>query len=379
MPAPVVQPSRAMPPDPGGKPSGRRIEPFQARFFLALLVLSALVLGWILWPFWQFLVLSFLLAGVFRPAYLRLGHWTPPWAAALLTCTLITLIVFVPLTLVISECTTEAVNLYQFGRDRNVLIKLQQFMLNNTLLIEAQAVLAGFGVKFEPPDLIALFSGFSRNIGAFIYTQASAWAANILHFAVRFCLLLMVTFFLLMEFERLNGFLARLSPLPVRQNRLLAARFTELAGVILVGNGLNALAQGTLGGLLFTLLDMRAPVLYGVLIGVLAFLPIFGAGLVLVPAAAVFLLNGMVGQAAVVLAYHAAVVLVERFWVRPRFFRGQEQMHRLLVLLAIIGGLSLFGLLGIIYGPLMVTAFLTLAGLYRQEYRQQTVPAPPPA
>ena len=50
-----------------------------------------------------------------------------------------------------------------------------------------------------------------------------------------------------------------------------------------------------------------------------------------------------------------------------------------LVLLAIIGGLSLFGLLGIIYGPLMVTAFLTLAGLYRQEYRQQTVPAPPPA
>ena len=149
MPAPVIQPSETLP--AAAAAPGRRPEPFQARFFLALLVLSGLVLGWILWPFWQFLVLSFLLAGVFRPAYLRLGRWTPPWAAALLTCTLITLIVFVPLTLVISECTTEAVNLYQFGRDRNVLIKLQQFMLNNTLLAEAQAVLAGFGVKFEPP------------------------------------------------------------------------------------------------------------------------------------------------------------------------------------------------------------------------------------
>jgi predicted PurR-regulated permease PerM len=189
----------------------------------------------------------------------------------------------------------------------------------------------------------------------------------------------MVTFFLLMEFERLNGFLVRLSPLPARQNRLLAARFMEIGGVILVGNGLNALAQGTLGGLLFTLLDVKAPVLYGVVIGVLAFLPIFGAGLVLVPAAVVFLLNGMVGQAAAVLAYHLAMVLAERFWVRPRFFRGQEQMHRLLVLLAIIGGVSLFGLLGIIYGPLMVTAFLTLAGLYRQVYRQEKAPAVPPA
>lgn len=377
MPTSLVHTPSALQPATGAGPSGRRPEPFQARFFLSLLVLSTLLLGWILWPFWQFLVLSFLLAGVFRPAYLFIGRWTPPGVAALLTCTLITLIVFMPLTLVISEFTAEAVNLYQFGRDHNVLIKLQQFMLNNTLLSEAQAVLAGFGLKFEPPDVSVLLSDFSRNIGVFIYSQASVWAANILHFVVRFCLLLMVTFFLLMEFGRLNSFLVRLSPLPARQNRLLAARFMEIGGVILVGNGLNALVQGTLGGLLFTLLGVKAPVLYGVFIGVLVFLPIFGAGLVLLPTAAVFLLNGMVGQASVVLVYHAAVVLTVRFWVRPRFFRGQEQMHRLLVLLTIIGGVSLFGILGTIYGPLMVTAFLTLAGLYRQVYRPETTSVVP--
>ena len=71
MPAPVIQPSETLP--AAAAAPGRRPEPFQARFFLALLVLSGLVLGWILWPFWQFLVLSFLLAGVFRPAYLRLA------------------------------------------------------------------------------------------------------------------------------------------------------------------------------------------------------------------------------------------------------------------------------------------------------------------
>ena len=379
MPSSADQAQPARLPATGREGCDRWPQPFQARFFLSLFVLAAILLGWILWPFWQFLVLSFLLAGIFRPAYHRIGRWTPSWLAALLTCTLITLIVFVPLTLVTSEFTAEAVSLYQLGRDRNLLIKLQQFLLNNTLLSEAQALLAGFGVKFEPPDVIALFSGLSRNIGAFIYTQASAWAANILQFALRFCLLLMVTFFLLIEFERLTGFLARLSPLPAGQNRLLAERFIRIAGVILVGNGLNGLVQGTLGGLLFALLEVKAPVLYGVAIGVLAFLPIFGAGLVLLPAALVFLLHGLFVQGAVVLVSYGLFMLAERFWIRPRYFRGQEQMHRLLILLAIIGGVSLFGLLGIIYGPLMVTAFLTLAGLYRQEYRQEPPVIAPPA
>ena len=340
----------------------------QTKFFLALLLAAGLVLGWILWPFWQFLVLSFLLSGTFRPAYQWLGRRVAPWLASLLTCALVTLIVFVPLTLCISEFSSEAIGLYHLGKDSNLLVKLQQFAQNNTLLREAQALLAETGLKFNPEDISALLAGFSKTIGMFIYAQASSWAANLLQIALQFCMLLMVTFFLLMEFEGLTDFLVRLSPLPPAQNRLLVEKFMENAKGILLGNGLNGLAQGLLGGLLFALLDVKAPVLYGVAIGVLAFLPILGIGLVLLPAALVFLLYGLYAKAALTLVFYLGVTLAVHCWVTPRLLGGAN-MHKLLIFLAIIGGVSLFGLLGVIYGPLLVTAFLTLANLYQQEYR----------
>ena len=345
----------------------------QTRFFLGFLGGATLLLGWILWPFWQFLVLAFLLAGIFRPVYQRIGRRTAPWLASMVTCTLITLIVFVPMALCISEFSSEAISLYQFGRDSNVLTKLQQFAQNNTLLSEAQAVLADVGLKFEPEDASALWTGFMKTVGLFIYAQASAWAANLLQIALQFCMLMLVTFFLLMEFESLTDFVVRLSPLPQEQNRLLVGKFMENARGILLGNGLNGLTQGLLGGLLFALIDVKAPVLYGVVMGVLAFLPILGIGLVLLPAVVVFLLYGLYAKAAMTVAFYLIVTLTVHLWVHPRFLAG-ARMHKLLVLLAIIGGISLFGLLGVIYGPLLVTAFLTLADLYQQEYRKGLPP-----
>lgn len=375
MPLPV----RPSAPNQTGPDAGRPSPPAetpnaaQTKFFLALLIAAALVMGWILWPFWQFLVLSFLLSGIFRPAYQWLGRRVTPWLASLLTCALITLIVFVPLTLCISEISSEAIGLYHLGKDSNLLVKLQQFAQNNTLIREAQALLADVGLKFEPEDISALLAGFSKTIGLFIYNQASSWAANLLQIALQFCMLLMVTFFLLMEFEALTDFLVRLSPLPPAQNHLLVEKFMENAKGILLGNGLNGLAQGLLGGLLFALLDVKASVLYGVAIGVLAFLPILGIGLVLLPAALVLLLYGMFAKAAATLVFYLGVTLSVHFWITPRLLSG-ARMHKLLVLLTIIGGVSLFGLLGVIYGPLLVTAFLTLADLYQQEYRQD-IPA----
>ncbi len=371
MPLPVQHQTSDQADPEGGTPSPTAETPnaAQTKFFLVLLIAAALVLGWILWPFWQFLALSFLLSGTFRPAYQWLGRRFAPWLASLLTCTLITLIIFVPLTLCISEFSSEAIGLYHLGKDSNLLVKLQQFAQNNTLLREAQALLADVGLKFEPEDLSALLAGFSKTIGLFIYNQASSWAGNLLQIALQFCMLLMVTFFLLMEFEGLTDFLVRLSPLPPAQNHLLVEKFMENAKGILLGNGLNGLAQGLLGGVLFALLDVKASVLYGVAIGVLAFLPILGIGLVLLPSALVFLLYGLFAKAAATLVFYLGVTLSVHFWITPRLLSG-ARMHKLLVLLAIIGGVSLFGLLGVIYGPLLVTAFLTLADLYQQEYRQ---------
>jgi len=340
-----------------------------AKYFLLVFLIVTLLLGWLLWPFWQLLVLAFLLAGIFRPIHIWLCRWVSPWMASALTCTLIFFIVFVPLTFCIGALSSEALNLFHWGRDSNLLMKLQQSLQNNTLAGRAQELLAGFGINFEPSDVTRLISDLSKSTGLFIYDKASGWAANIMSFVVQFCILIMVIFFLLIEIDRLIDFLTRLSPLPPEQDKLLMNKFMEISGVILVGNGISGLVQGAMGGIFFTLLGLNSPVLWGSVMAVFAFLPIFGIGAILIPTAALLFLNGYPGQATITLVFYALLSFSVEYLLKPKFVGSQVKMHTLLVLLSILGGMSLFGILGIIYGPLIVTAFLTLSEIYLKEYK----------
>ncbi len=347
----------------------RMLTTLSAKYFLLIFLIVTLLLGWLLWPFWQLLVLAFLLAGIFRPVHLWLCRWVSPWMASALTCTLIFFIVFVPLTFCIGALSSEALNLFHWGRDSNLLMKLQQSLQNNTLAGRAQELLAGFGINVEPSDVTRLISDLSKSTGLFIYEKASAWAANIMSFVVQFCILIMVIFFLLIEIDRLIDFLTRLSPLPPEQDKLLMNKFMEISGVILVGNGISGLLQGVLGGIFFTLLGLNSPVLWGTVMAVFAFLPIFGIGAILIPTAALLFLNGYPGQAIMTLVFYALLSFSVEYLLKPKFVSSQVKMHTLLVLLSILGGMSLFGILGIIYGPLIVTAFLTLSEIYLKEYK----------
>ncbi len=340
-----------------------------AKYFLLVFLIVTLLLGWLLWPFWQLLVLAFLLAGIFRPVHIWLSRWVSPWMASGLTCTLIFFIVFVPLTFCIGALSSEALDLFHWGRDSNLLMKLQQSLQNNTLAGRTQELLAGFGINFEPSDVTRLISDLSKSAGLFIYGKASGWAANIMNFVFQFCILIMVIFFLLIEIDRLIDFLSRLSPLPPDQDKLLMNKFMEISGVILVGNGISGLLQGVLGGVFFTLLGLNSPVLWGTVMAVFAFLPIFGIGGILVPTAALLFLNGHSGQAILTLVFYTLLAFSVEYLLKPKFVGSQVKMHTLLVLLSILGGMSLFGILGIIYGPLIVTAFLTLSEIYLKEYK----------
>ena len=347
----------------------RMLTTLSARYFLLVFLIVTLLLGWLLWPFWQLLVLAFLLAGIFRPVHTRLCRWVSPWMASGLTCTIIIFIVFVPLTFCIGALSSEALNLFHWGRDSNLLMKLQQSLQNNTLAGRAQELLAGFGINFEPSDVTRLISDLSKSAGLFIYGKASGWAANIMNFVFQFCILIMVIFFLLIEMDQLVDFLTRLSPLPPEQDKLLMNKSMEISGVILVGNGISGVVQGILGGIFFSLLGLNSPVLWGSVMAVFAFLPIFGIGGILVPTAGLLFLNGHPGQGVLTLVFYTLLSFTVEYLLKPKFVGSQVKMHTLLVLLSILGGMSLFGILGIIYGPLIVTAFLTLSEIYLKEYK----------
>ncbi|CAK8719474.1 MAG: AI-2E family transporter [Candidatus Electrothrix sp. AW2] len=359
-------------------------EAVQSRYFTVVFLISVLLLGLLLWPFWQLLILAFLLAGIFRPIYNWLNKWVSPWLASSLTCVLVALIVFIPLTFCIGALSSEALSVYQLGRDSNMLLKLQQIIQNSKWITQGQEALQGFGINFQPSDITEIFSGLSKDAGLFIYSKASVWAANIMSFVFQFCFLILMIYFLLIDMDQLIRFITRLSPLPEEQNNLLLKKFLDISGVILVGNGISGVFQGVMGGIFFAVLGIKSPVLWAGVMGILAFLPIFGIGLVLLPASAILLLNGLPGQAAGTFVFYAVLSFTVEYLLKPKFVGNQVKMHTLLVFLAILGGMSVFGVLGIIYGPLIVTAFQTLSDIYLKEHdptmqeqeRQATSPVP---
>jgi predicted PurR-regulated permease PerM len=344
----------------------------ESRYFLLIFCISALFLGRILWPFWAIMVLSFLLASLFRPIYVFLctagNRRLPVSLASILTCILIVFLVFIPLLLFIGALSGEALSLYQWGRDAGFGPKAQAFLQENPIVAQLQAYLHDFGLNFEPAQLTDTLSSLIKTGALFLYNQASSWAGNILQFIALFCMMILIIFFLLPDQEKLIAFLIRLSPLPDDEDRLLLARFEEIANAILKGNTICGLIQGVIAGAVFTILDLNAPILWGCVMAVLAFLPIFGIGLVMIPAAMILAVTGKPGTGLFLFLFYMLLSFSVEYLVKPKMVGSQVKMHTLLVFLSLMGGITVYGVLGIIYGPLIITAFLTLSDIYMARY-----------
>lgn len=345
--------------------------PVSIKYFLIVFLISIFFFGRILWPFWSILVLSFLLTNLFRPIYIFTSRKLPETVASVLTCLLIIAIVFIPLVFFVFALTDEALNLYSWGRDSRVGLKLQVFLQESPLILQLQEQLMEVGFEFNPTQVTEGFSYLVKKGGLLLYNQASGWAANILQFLFLFFIMILVIFFLLIDQPKLIGYMIRLSPLPEDENHLLIDKFHEIANAILKGNGICGLVQGILGGVVFSILQLNSPLLWGSIMAILAFLPIFGIGLVLIPTALFLAISDRLGEGIFLFVFYIILSFSIEYIVKPKLVGTQVKMHTLLVFLSIIGGLSVYGVLGIIYGPLIITAFLTLSEIYLKRYDQR--------
>jgi predicted PurR-regulated permease PerM len=344
--------------------------PLVFRYFLLLFLVSFLLLGRLLWPFFSILILSFLLAGLFQPVF-KFLHARLKFSeqfSSLVTCFLIVVVVFVPLMIFVIALSKEVLGIYPMIKGKNLALMMQQLLEENQTIDRIRDIFAGFGIELHPERLTRVISEFGKVAGMFLYNQASSWAANIMNFVFSFFMMIIVIFFLLIDQEHFISYIIKLSPLPDQQERQLFKRFEEIAKAVLIGNGLCGLLQGFLGGAAFMFFGVNSPILWGGVMAILAFLPIVGIGLVLVPAAIIFFLKGSVGGGIFMLVFYATLSFSVEYLLKPWMVGERVKMHTLLVFLSILGGLSVYGVLGIIYGPLIVTAFLSLADIYHNSY-----------
>lgn len=343
-------------------------------FFMAVFTISCILLGWLLWPFLSVIVLAIVITGVFSPIYKYFNNKINPTLSSLFTCIIVFFVLFVPVIFFVGILANEAYDLYLSAREAVHAMQIKDLMEKSQIIDQVNEVLANFNLKITAAQIGNIVSEIGRVVGLFLYQQLSHITANVLRFIINFFFMLLIIFYLLIDSQRLASFIVSISPLPDDQDQKLIRKFKDMSGAILIGNGLGGLIQGTLGGLVFWVFGLKSPFLWGVVMGLLAFLPIVGIGAVFIPAAIYLFLSGRIGAGIFFLVFYMLLSGGIEYFFKPKLVGQRVQMHTLLVFLSIIGGLKLFGILGIIYGPLVVTAFLTLADIYESSYRELVDP-----
>lgn len=328
-------------------------------------------MGKLIAPFFATIILGIVATGVFGPVFKFFSRKLSPAIASGATCFLVFIVVFIPVFFFVSILSKEALDLYMMAKDAVFSQQLKHLLADTDALDKLNLLLtsAGFDKAISWDDLGKPISEVGKLVGFSLFEQARFITSNVLNLVLYFCLMLIVVFYMLMDGEKFIKYLFDLSPLPDEHDQKLFDKFMNMAGAVLIGNGLGGLIQGTAGGILFLVLGFNSPFLWGVIMGFLAFLPIVGIGMVLLPTVIILLLKKKILTAIIVIVFYGIVSWGIEYIFKPKVVGNRVRMHPLIVFFAIIGGLKVYGLLGIIYGPLIATFFLTLADIYFKSFQ----------
>ena len=347
-----------------------------SRAFLALLLLSVALLVYVIWPFRTPLFLGVVLAAVLhRPLEhleRRLG------GRRVLSSGLVTLFVLVvivaPFASLVAFATRESLVGLAYLRDTLGLESVSQ-LRTGALPGKAQLLLdRGLGMLHISREL--LVEGASRVVGL-VQEAMPAVLASGAGAVLSTVIMIIALYFLLVDGSRIVQWLWRVSPLEAQQTQELTSELRKVMVATVVGILATAVFQGLAAGLGFVAAGIPHAGFFGMLTSLVSFVPGIGTALVWVPASASLWLGGH-HAAAVLLAVWCLVVVVGAEQVgKPLLMRGQVEMHTGLIFLALLGGLAMFGLLGIVLGPLVVAFFLAMMRIYERDFHPVSAPPPP--
>ena len=327
--------------------------------FIWLVIAISLAFAWILWPFYGAVLWGTVLAIVFAPLYWRFCASMRPTPAALATVAVIVLIVILPSALVMASLVREASSVYAMFKSGEVNLAGSFQHVLDVLPAWAVGLLDRFGLT----DLAGIQEVLSTILGRasqLIATQALNVGQATFELVVRLFVMLYLLFFLLRDGEELFRVIKDAVPLRAEQQRVIFSKFATVVRATVKGTIVVAILQGALGGLMFWLLGIRAALLWAALMALLSLLPAVGAALVWFPVALYLLATGAVWQGLVLIAYGVLVIGLVDNLLRPILVGTDIKMPDYVVLLSTLGGIEIFGMNGIVLGPLIAAMFMVV-------------------
>jgi predicted PurR-regulated permease PerM len=331
--------------------------------WLALLVVTglALYLCWqLLEPFRDVLLWAALLAVAFRPVQNYLVEKSGrPALSALVSCGIVVVVLVLPLAFVIVVVVGELADLATtlpgdvvafFDPDKPWVQHVHDW-------IDADSLQALRSREFYVQQLIAMRATLSD--------WTLGLLSNLLEAVVKIVLVLFTLFYLFLDGPQLVEAFRQRLPLDAEQSAAIVRRTREVIDASLYGVLAIAVLQGTLGGLAFWVLGVPSPAIWGMVMTITALIPLIGTPVVWIPVAIYLLGNGHWGKAIGLLIWGGLVISQVDNFLRPKLVGRRAGLHPLVIFFAVLGGLKVFGFLGLFVGPVVVAVTLALLDVLR--------------
>src|SRR3984893_11681786 len=321
---------------------------------------ALLLLGYVVYlifePFLVPLTWSAVLAIFFYPVHERLAKRLKPNYAAMLSTLGVTLLLIVPTLIVLSYTAKQAID---------ATARLQTALMNPERELPAEAVSwvrAQLPAAWKSTDFSGPLRQGAEKIAGFLAGKVGALLKNLVSFFVALFILVFALFFMFRDGDAAVRGVRHLFPFDqsIQEEMLLESKeliFASVAVGLLVAG-----IQGCLGGTAFAIAGIHTPIFWGVVIAFFSLVPVVGSATIWVPTALWLAFSGHWGKALVVMTICGAVAGIADNIVRPLLLRNRTQLNELLLFIRVLGGLSAFGLLGLVVGPAIVAAAM---GVFR--------------
>ncbi len=328
-------------------------------WFLLVLIFGVLVISLLIFkPFIIPLILAVVFATTFSPLHKKILKWTGgrKGLASLISTLSILVLAIAPIAFLITQIFKEATELFVFltGPEGSV-------VLTDTIQ----------GLVVSSRDFVPGADNFTFNIDEYtssglnwFLSHLSSFLTNILGLLMSLFIFLISLYYLFKDGDKIQRMVISLSPLHDSYDHDILNKLELAVNSVIKGSLAIAIIQGILTAIGFLIFGVPNPALWGGVAAIAALIPGFGTALVIGPAVLYLLIVGKSAAGIGLLIWGVvAVGLIDNF-LGPKLVERGIRIHPFLILLSILGGLALFGPMGFLLGPLVLSLLLALLDIY---------------
>lgn len=338
-----------------------RVDTLRPYFLLTILLAALSFVVLVLKPFLAPLALAAIFAVILRPTFNKLigyvGHRRS--IAAFITLLIALVGILAPLGVIVTQIVIEARDLYTSLSGGSGV----DFV--SGMLIQVVSAISAFipGVDINPETIIADLDTYAQQALQVVISHLGGVLSSVTALLLNLFIFLMAFYYLLKDGPRLKRTIIELSPLFDTDDKFVFNRLELAINSVVKGALLIALIQGVIATIGYLLFGVPNAVLWGTTTAIAALIPGVGTALILGPIVLYLFVTGAGAQALGLLLWGVmAVGLIDNL-LGPRLMGRGAQLHPLLILLSVLGGLAFFGPVGLFLGPLCVSLFLALLSI----------------